>query len=110
MIARIWRGQARADNAPRYEEHALQRLFPSLAALPGHRGAYLLTRETQDEVEFLAVTLWDSVDSDRLPEFRDNSRTLGHPAEYLLLCGYTALQRTCPRGSSSEPNTAGLRG
>ena len=41
----------------------MQRVFPSLAALPGHRGAYLLTRETQDEVELLAVTLWDSVDS-----------------------------------------------
>jgi heme-degrading monooxygenase HmoA len=63
MIARIWRGQATADNAPRYRDHATQRVFPSLASLPGHRGAYLLTRETQGEVEFLAVTLWDSIDS-----------------------------------------------
>ena len=35
MIARIWRGQATADNAPRYRDHATQRVFPSLASLPG---------------------------------------------------------------------------
>jgi heme-degrading monooxygenase HmoA len=63
MIARIWRGQATASNAPRYQEHATQHVFPSLAALPGHRGACLLTRETKGDVEFLAVTLWESIDS-----------------------------------------------
>jgi len=63
MIARIWRGQAAAENAPRYQEHATRCVFPSLAALPGHRGAYLLSREAQGEVEFLAVTLWDSIDA-----------------------------------------------
>jgi heme-degrading monooxygenase HmoA len=63
MIARIWRGQASAENAPRYQEHATRYVFPSLAALPGYQGAYLLSRETQGEVEFLAVTLWDSFDA-----------------------------------------------
>ncbi|HLH90577.1 MAG TPA: antibiotic biosynthesis monooxygenase [Xanthobacteraceae bacterium] len=62
MIARIWRGQATADNAPRYEAHATRHVFPSLAALPGHRGAYLLTRQTKGDVEFLAVTLWESIE------------------------------------------------
>ena len=63
MIARIWRGQATAANAPRYQDHATRHVFPSLTSLPGHRGAYLLARKTQDEVEFLAVTLWDSLES-----------------------------------------------
>ena len=63
MIARIWRGQASAENAPRYQDHASQRVFPSLRSLPGHRGAYLLARDTDDEVEFLAITLWDNIDS-----------------------------------------------
>jgi heme-degrading monooxygenase HmoA len=63
MIARIWRGQATTENAPRYQEHATRYVFPSIADLPGYRGAYLLSRETQGEVEFLAVTLWDSIDA-----------------------------------------------
>jgi heme-degrading monooxygenase HmoA len=65
MIARIWRGRAMTENAPHYRQHATQQVFPSLARLPGHRGAYLLTRETGDQVEFLAVTLWDTIDSVR---------------------------------------------
>lgn len=63
MIARIWRGEATAENAPHYQDHATQRVFPSLAALPGHRGAYLLRREAEGEVKFLAVTLWDSIEA-----------------------------------------------
>jgi len=63
MIARIWRGQATVDNAGHYRRHATEHVFPSLTTLPGHQGAYLLTRETGGEVEFLAVTLWDSIES-----------------------------------------------
>ncbi|WP_024512586.1 antibiotic biosynthesis monooxygenase [Bradyrhizobium sp. ARR65] len=63
MIARIWRGETTAENAPRYQDHATHRVFPSLASLPGHRGAYLLKRTARDDVEFLAVTLWDSIEA-----------------------------------------------
>jgi heme-degrading monooxygenase HmoA len=63
MIARFWRGQATVANAPRYREHVTRCVFPSLASVPGHRGAYLLSRKRQNEVEFLAVTLWDSIDA-----------------------------------------------
>jgi heme-degrading monooxygenase HmoA len=37
--------------------------FPALANIPGHRGAYLLRRPTDGHVEFLALTLWDSIDA-----------------------------------------------
>jgi heme-degrading monooxygenase HmoA len=63
MIARFWRGRATIDNAPHYHRHAIEKVFPSLTGLPGHRGAYLLMRETDGQAEFLAVTLWDSFDS-----------------------------------------------
>jgi heme-degrading monooxygenase HmoA len=63
MIARLWRGQARAENAPQYRRHAIETVFPSLKSLPGHRGAHLLMREVDGQVEFLAITLWDSLAS-----------------------------------------------
>ena len=61
MIARIWRGRATSENAPHYHQHATERVFPSLTKLRGHQGAYLLSREDDGQVEFLAVTLWDDI-------------------------------------------------
>jgi hypothetical protein len=65
MIVRMWRGQAKAINADAYERFVTTKVFAELPAISGHRGAYLLKRPmstaTGDEVEFIAVTLWDSL-------------------------------------------------
>jgi heme-degrading monooxygenase HmoA len=63
MIARIWRGRATGANAEAYRRHFVSSVAPHLAALAGHRGAYLLRRESEGQVEFLAVTLWASLAS-----------------------------------------------
>jgi heme-degrading monooxygenase HmoA len=60
MIARIWRGEATVADAPAYVSHATETVFPSLKAMAGHRGAWLLQREVGGRTEFLAVTLWQS--------------------------------------------------
>ena len=65
MIVRMWRGQARRANADAYEHFVTTRVFAALPAIEGHRGAYLLKRPIGEEVEFVAVTLWDSLDSIR---------------------------------------------
>jgi heme-degrading monooxygenase HmoA len=65
MIARIWRGQATAEKAGDYQRHFTTHVAPHLTELAGHRGAYLLRREDKGEVEFLAVTLWESIESIR---------------------------------------------
>jgi len=46
------------------------KVFPALAAIDGHKGAYLLRRAvggaTQDEeIEFVVLTLWDSMEAVR---------------------------------------------
>ena len=61
MIVRMWRGQATVANADAYEHFVTTRVFAELPAIAGHRGAYLLKRPVGDEVEFIAVTLWDSI-------------------------------------------------
>lgn len=63
MIVRIWRGQAERDRAQDYHDHVTGHVFPALTKIAGHRGAYLLRRDVGPGVEFLAVTLWDSLDS-----------------------------------------------
>ena len=60
MIVRIWRGQAAAANADAYQRHVVDRVYPSLREIAGHRGSFLLRRQTGQQIEFLAVTLWES--------------------------------------------------
>jgi hypothetical protein len=63
MIVRMWRGQAKVENADAYERFVTTKVFAELPAIAGHRGAYLLKRpiEAGNEVEFIAVTLWESL-------------------------------------------------
>lgn len=63
MIARTWRGTATAAKADAYYRHFTTEVAPRLQDIPGHQGAYLLRREAGGQVEFLAVTLWDSIES-----------------------------------------------
>jgi heme-degrading monooxygenase HmoA len=65
MITRIWKGRALLANATAYHSFVTQHVFTQLTRLEGHRGAYLLRRDTGDHAEFMAVTLWDSLQSIR---------------------------------------------
>jgi heme-degrading monooxygenase HmoA len=60
MIARLWRGQATAENADAYVRHFSHTVTVSLKTMAGHRGAWLLRREADGQTEFLAMTLWES--------------------------------------------------
>ena len=61
MIVRVWRSESTPENAERYVHHATAHVFPALARIRGHRGAYLLRRDTDGRVEFLVLTFWDSM-------------------------------------------------
>ncbi|WP_108522092.1 antibiotic biosynthesis monooxygenase [Bradyrhizobium algeriense] len=65
MIARLWRGRADAKNAPYYVRHISETVFPSLRDMSGYRGAQLLRRTVDAQVEFLAITHWDTLDDIR---------------------------------------------
>jgi heme-degrading monooxygenase HmoA len=40
-------------------------LLPGISKAKGYQGSYLLRRETGEEVEFVTILLWDSIDSIR---------------------------------------------
>jgi heme-degrading monooxygenase HmoA len=66
VIARVWRGLAAPDDANSYLQHLQQTTLPALRQIAGHQGAYVLRRETELSVEFLVLTLWESLDAVRV--------------------------------------------
>lgn len=65
IILRMWKGQAVPEKADKYVQHARKNVFPELRRIEGHRGAYLLRRAVKGAVEFVVLTLWDSMDAVR---------------------------------------------
>ncbi len=93
MIVRIWRGQATIENAGAYFRHVTRTVFPSLAEIRGHRGAYLLQRKTAGRIEFLAVTLWESTDAIRAFAGNDAEAAVVEPEAGAVLAEYDKFAR-----------------
>ncbi len=63
MIRRIWHGWTTPDNAARYEQVLREHVFPSIEAkrIPGYRRIELLRLDHNDEVEFITIMSFDSL-------------------------------------------------
>jgi heme-degrading monooxygenase HmoA len=94
MIARLWRGfAATSSDADAYQRHVTQTVFPSLAAITGHRGARVLRREEGGRTEFLVLTFWDSMESVRRFAGRDAERAVVEPEARAVLSDYDDFVR-----------------
>ncbi|MFL5618065.1 MAG: antibiotic biosynthesis monooxygenase family protein [Gemmatimonadaceae bacterium] len=65
MIARIWHGSTKPEDADAYESHLKPELLPGLSEMRGFRRSYLLRRAVGEEIEFVTIILWDSLDDVR---------------------------------------------
>jgi len=63
VIARIWKGAVRADDADAYLEYLETTGFAEYRGTPGNRGLFALRRIVGDRCEYLLLTLWDSMDA-----------------------------------------------
>ena len=63
MIARTWKGRALREKADDYQRHFETAVAANLNSIPGNRGAQLLRRDDGHEVEFIAITFWDSLET-----------------------------------------------
>jgi heme-degrading monooxygenase HmoA len=63
MIARVWRGWTSIENADAYERLLRERVLPGLRQIDGYRGGYILRQEGKDEVEFMVMNLFDSLEA-----------------------------------------------
>jgi len=63
MIARVWRGWTKAEDADAYENLLKEVVYPGLYTIAGYRGGYILRQEKGDETEFVTVNLFESLDA-----------------------------------------------
>ncbi len=65
MIARVWHGWTSERNAEAYERHFRTTVLADLRRLDGFEGAQLLRRQDGQEVEFVAITYFESIEAVR---------------------------------------------
>jgi heme-degrading monooxygenase HmoA len=63
MITRLWHGHTTHENADAYEKLLREEILPGIHRIAGYRGAELLRRELPDEIEFITITRFDSLDA-----------------------------------------------
>jgi uncharacterized protein YciI len=85
---RMWRGRASAERAGQYVQHATGTVFPKLRNVEGHRGAYLLRRAINGAVEFVVLTLWESMDAVHRFAGADAGRAVLEPEAQAILSGF----------------------
>ena len=62
MIARVWRGATRAEDAEAYAAYVEETGLRGARATPGSRGTLVLRRERDGRAEFETILLFDSLD------------------------------------------------
>jgi hypothetical protein len=66
MIARIWHGWTKLENADKYESLLKEEIFPAIASkkISGYSGIQLFRRPIEkSEVEFITIMLFNSLDT-----------------------------------------------
>ncbi len=84
MIAGVWRGWTSIENADAYEKLLREQVLPGLRQIDGYQGGYILRQEGNDEVEFVVMNFFDSLEAVRafagpdytVPVFEPEARQL----------------------------------
>jgi len=84
MIARHWRGWTKPENADAYERLLRETVLPGLKRIRGYCGGYVLRDDRADDVEFVVVNLFESLEAVRqfagpdyaIPVFEPEARRL----------------------------------
>jgi antibiotic biosynthesis monooxygenase (ABM) superfamily enzyme len=88
MIARIWHGWTKPQDAKAYEEMLRDEIFPGITRqnIEGYHGAELFIRDDGDEVEFVTLLRFDSMEAVKEFAGKDESKPVIYPkAEALLI-------------------------
>ena len=87
MIARVWRGVVRAEDADEYAAYVQRTGSESYQQTPGNQGAWLLRRPDGDgREEIVTLSFWDSVQAIAAFAGEDIDQAVYYPEDdrYLL--------------------------
>lgn len=62
-VIRVWYGTSYSKCADKYGRHVKEDIFPLLSEMKGSLGAKVLRRNVKEGVEFMVMTIWDSMES-----------------------------------------------
>lgn len=67
MIGRVWHGWTTRENAGAYERLLRSEILPGIEdrRIDGYRGAHVLRRDGEDEIEFVTICWFESWDAVR---------------------------------------------
>jgi heme-degrading monooxygenase HmoA len=85
VIARVWRGWTSQQDADAYERFLREQMFPSIHRVDGFLGAELLRHDAGDEVAFMTITRFDSLEAVREFAGDDYERAVIEPEARRLL-------------------------
>lgn len=107
MVARVWHGFTTPENAEAYEAMLKPELLPGLSRTTGYRGSYLLRRAAGDEVEFITIIFWDSIDDIRALAGPDYTRAVVPEERRRYLSRYDQTAGHYDVASSQLPGAPG---
>lgn len=87
MISRVWHGWTLPRNADAYEELLKSEIFVGISErrMAGYQGIHLFRRELEEEVEFVTVMWFDSLEAVRAFAGEDYERAVVPPQAQALL-------------------------
>lgn len=88
MIIREWRGRTGRERVAEYARHFRSSVVPQLREVRGFLGAFLSERRRGDQVEFLVLTRWTSMDAIRAFAGSDPERAVVEPGAAAALTDY----------------------
>ena len=91
MIARIWRGAVRSDDADEYAQYIRDTGFAEYGRTSGNRGAWMLRRDDGGETEFVTLSMWESRDAIKAFAGEDIEAAVLYPEDEKYLVGESTI-------------------
>jgi heme-degrading monooxygenase HmoA len=87
MVARIWRGSASFENEDVYEKFLKTEFMPAVEKknIPGYRKFQLLRKEETDEVAFITIMWFDTLEQIKAFAGEDYEKAVIHSTALSLL-------------------------
>jgi heme-degrading monooxygenase HmoA len=92
MIGRIWHGWTKPENADKYEQLLREEIFPAIGAkkVAGYKGIQLFRRPLDNEIEFITIMWFDSLEAVRAFAGEDYEVAVVPPKARVLLSRFDA--------------------